>query len=307
MPPTSGRGRRAGIAIHRAALDRDQRTIHDGSRSRRPLEHCSTWAHDSTCVKSSVPSTRPSPTRGRRPTLCGRSVSVRGLAAVSAGAPHDHRRRRALRPPDPLAARGVLPRTRPRGWTSAAGAQRAHREACGSTPSGAHERVAVELDGYRWHRTRYAGSRLIATVRRRCAGEDGSPLRYSARQVFDQPLVAGRATWRPSWLGSARRLDLAFRGGVVGSTPGFGPGSRGSIPRPGVGGSRSGSPRGLGVRLHRRVGRGRAAARRSSRRSRMRRPIPSGGSRSTSRSRPTGRRRSGGSRSRSSRASSPIT
>ena len=50
------------------------------------------------------------------------------------------------------------------------------------------ERVAVELDGYRWHRTRSrieADRDREAKLRRR----GWTPLRYSARQVFDQPLV----------------------------------------------------------------------------------------------------------------------
>jgi very-short-patch-repair endonuclease len=50
------------------------------------------------------------------------------------------------------------------------------------------ERVAVELDGYRWHRSRY---RQEADRRRevRLRQLGWMPLRYSAEQVFDGPLV----------------------------------------------------------------------------------------------------------------------
>lgn len=50
------------------------------------------------------------------------------------------------------------------------------------------ERVAVELDGYRWHRTRHrqeADRDREARLRRL----GWFPVRYSARQVFDQPLI----------------------------------------------------------------------------------------------------------------------
>jgi very-short-patch-repair endonuclease len=50
------------------------------------------------------------------------------------------------------------------------------------------ERVAVELDGYRWHRTRgrVESDRARETKLR---GAGFTVLRYSARQVFDEPLV----------------------------------------------------------------------------------------------------------------------
>ena len=49
-------------------------------------------------------------------------------------------------------------------------------------------RVAVELDGYRWHRTR---GRQESDRRREAAlrGLGYTPLRYSAGQVIDQPLA----------------------------------------------------------------------------------------------------------------------
>jgi very-short-patch-repair endonuclease len=52
----------------------------------------------------------------------------------------------------------------------------------------AEHRVAVELDGYRWHRTR---ARQESDRRREAALRSlgYTPLRYSAAQVFDQPLV----------------------------------------------------------------------------------------------------------------------
>lgn len=51
-----------------------------------------------------------------------------------------------------------------------------------------HERVAVEVDGYRWHRTR---RRLESDRRREAAIRRAGwmPLRYSARQVLDEGLA----------------------------------------------------------------------------------------------------------------------
>lgn len=50
------------------------------------------------------------------------------------------------------------------------------------------ERVAVELDGYWWHRTRFRQEsdrdREVRLRRLRWL-----PVRYSARQVFDEPLL----------------------------------------------------------------------------------------------------------------------
>ena len=50
------------------------------------------------------------------------------------------------------------------------------------------QRVAVELDGYRWHRSRYRQeSDRRREARLRQLG--WAPVRYSASQVFDDPLV----------------------------------------------------------------------------------------------------------------------
>ena len=75
------------------------------------------------------------------------------------------------------------------------------------------ERVAVELDGFRWHRTRRrmeSGLSEAADLRR--AG--WVPIRYSARQVFDEPLVVV-ADLAPMLVrrrtGSPERLDWGAR------------------------------------------------------------------------------------------------
>jgi very-short-patch-repair endonuclease len=74
------------------------------------------------------------------------------------------------------------------------------------------QRVAVELDGYRWHRTRArqeSDRRREATLRRL----GYTSLRYSATQVFDQPLAVVAdlvAALRAPGLDS-----MAHRSGVV--------------------------------------------------------------------------------------------
>ena len=55
--------------------------------------------------------------------------------------------------------------------------------------SGALRQVAVELDGYRWHRDRLPAGCSTADARFACASCGWLPVRYSAAQIFDTPLA----------------------------------------------------------------------------------------------------------------------
>ena len=184
VPRGSRRGRRPGIAVHRAALDRDERTIHRGipisspGRTLADLGPHLTPRELESCVDRAItenlvtPSTlRTAATRRRR------AVALRGLLQAAErfdSVTESELEEAFLR----LVREAGLPR--PTLNASVAGMR------VDAIWHG--ERVAVELDGYRWHRTRTrqeSDRGREARLRR-----DGwMPLRYSARQVFDEPLA----------------------------------------------------------------------------------------------------------------------
>lgn len=184
VPRGSRRGRRPGIAVHRAALDRDERTIHRGipisspGRTLADLGHHLTARELESCVDRAITENLVTPSTLRTAATRRRhAVALRGLLQAAErfdSVTESELEEAFLR----LVREAGLPR--PTLNASVAGMR------VDAIWHG--ERVAVELDGYRWHRTRTrqeSDRKREARLRR-----DGwMPLRYSARQVFDEPLA----------------------------------------------------------------------------------------------------------------------
>lgn len=187
VPASSGRGRRSGIVVHRATLDPRDRVRHRKipvtSAARTLLD---LGAHlglrDVERAIDQALTDRITTPRELRRTLVT-SAGSRGAAALRSvldGAERFDTLTRSeleeafLR----LVRKGRLPPP-----TLNARIDGLRIDAVWRT-----ERVAVELDGYRWHRTRgRMESDRDREARLRRTG--WTPVRYSARQVFDEPFV----------------------------------------------------------------------------------------------------------------------
>jgi very-short-patch-repair endonuclease len=184
VPRRSRRGRRPGIAVHRAALDRDERTVHRGipisspGRTLADLAPRLTPRELESCVDRAITENLVTPSTVRRAATRRRNaVALRAL--LQAAERFDSVTESAL---EEAFLRLVREAGLPRPTLNAPIAgMRVDAIWHG-------ERVAVELDGYRWHRTR---SRQESDRRReaRLRRDGWMPLRYSARQLLDEPLA----------------------------------------------------------------------------------------------------------------------
>lgn len=218
VPPCCARGRRPAIAIHRSRMEAEDRTDHEAlpvtSPARtlidlgelldpRAVERAVNQAISDR--RTSVPELRAAHARcgGRRGTRVMRELlaGVERFDGVTDSVLEEAFLAlvRAARLPEPSTNIRVRGMRIDASWRA--------------------ERVAVELDGYRWHRDR---SRVEADRAREMKLRAGgwTPLRYSARQVFDEPLLVvadlSRTLARPASAdggGAGPRLEQ--RSGVV--------------------------------------------------------------------------------------------
>lgn len=187
VPPDCGRGRRRGIAVHRIAIDPRDRTSHKGipvttpARTILDLGAQTDLRGVERAIDQAITDRRTTPRELR--DLLSRSPGSPGAAKLRSlldGAERFDtltrsqleeaflRLVRESRLPDP--------------------SLNARIEGLRVDAVWRRERVAVELDGYRWHRTRTRiESDRERELRLRQAG--WTPVRYSARQVLDEPLV----------------------------------------------------------------------------------------------------------------------
>ncbi|MGH2985674.1 MAG: DUF559 domain-containing protein [Solirubrobacterales bacterium] len=187
VPPGSRRGRRPGVIAHRSALDPVDRTLHRGIPVTGPARTILDLAAG------------PDPRRLERAidqAITDELLDPRTLRAVLDRYPATRGRgalRSMLGSADRLSTvteskleERFLKLIRDAGFPPPALNVRIGRMRVDA--AWPEHRVAVELDGYRWHRTQGRQE----TDRRREAALRGlgyTPLRYSAAQVFDQPLV----------------------------------------------------------------------------------------------------------------------
>jgi very-short-patch-repair endonuclease len=184
VPRDSRRGRRPRIAVHRAALRHDERRIHREIPVTSPARtladlgrHC-TLRELEIAVDRSISEGLVTPGALRVVAECHRgAIALRRL--LEAAERFDSITDSELEEVFLSAVREAgLPRPALNASIAGMRVDAAWRS----------ERVAVELDGYRWHRSRMrqeSDRRREARLRR----EGWMPLRYSARQVFDERLA----------------------------------------------------------------------------------------------------------------------
>ena len=214
VPPHSGKGRFRDVILHRATLPPADVTVHEAIPTTAPARtilDCATLLEPRSLE------------RLVDQAITNHAVDVAAL--MNALAEHPHRRGTAT-------VRHLLEAAERFDTVSQSEMEEAFvglvRQAGLPTPSLNYrladmkidaawpdERVAVELDGYTWHRTRYrqeADRTREAKLRRL----GWVPVRYSSRQVFDAPVAV--AADLAAVLAGRRGLDSKppFRGGVTG-------------------------------------------------------------------------------------------
>lgn len=184
VPPSSGRGRRRGIIVHRSPLSKDERILHGAIPVTTPARTLVDYAAraelraleravDQSVTDGIVTSGKlrdAAMRHGRRPG----GAAMRGL--LGAAERYDSLTRSELE-------EAFLELVRSAGLPAPELNRRIERLRVDAVWR--RERVAVELDGYRWHRTR---ARVEADRHRELILRKAGwfPLRYSARQVFEE-------------------------------------------------------------------------------------------------------------------------